>query len=450
MAVRFRIRTSQGQELSFASHEMFEDFVRSGDLAESDLVYDAETGEWAPARTHPLVLEIEYGREEEEEQQEKVAEPAASGTEEGGEPSTDVDTGAMGLELAPEQLDPVQDAEEEKPSFVEALESGQYLDPDHGGEQGRARDIQMESGSVFAEMVTADPARLEEAPPPPPEPDRPKIARPSRRPPRKGGKKKAIVGVVVVGVLAVAAYAGFDLLGATDGGTPPDSATTATEPPVLVPDPEPTPPTPEPTIASTEQAVRQRARERFLTETQNALERLEQVPAGWLTGDYFRLPSDFPEVPTVWQEYRATVRLVRSGDEERYRAAFATALDAAAIVDDEARTQRTEDAMADMVDDFAAIDGHWDRVERLAVVALQSHQALVEAEGLILYDPTGGTGRPSGVGEGTSGRDTDAQLLLDQVVELLEDALVADGAGPREGANVREWVWGGFLDAVSR
>ncbi len=65
MAVRFRIRTSQGQELSFASHEIFEEFVRSGDLAPEDLVYDGETGEWAPARTHPLVLSIELARYEE-------------------------------------------------------------------------------------------------------------------------------------------------------------------------------------------------------------------------------------------------------------------------------------------------------------------------------------------------------------------------------------------------
>ena len=59
MTVRFRIRTSRGQELSFASHETFEEFVRSGDLAPDDFVYDDDTGEWAPARTHPLVLEIE-------------------------------------------------------------------------------------------------------------------------------------------------------------------------------------------------------------------------------------------------------------------------------------------------------------------------------------------------------------------------------------------------------
>ena len=58
--------TSQGQELSFASREMFEEFVRSGDLADTDMVYDAETKGWSPARTHPIVLEVQYAQEEEE------------------------------------------------------------------------------------------------------------------------------------------------------------------------------------------------------------------------------------------------------------------------------------------------------------------------------------------------------------------------------------------------
>ena len=41
------------------------------------------------------------------------------------------------------------------------------------------------------------------------------------------------------------------------------------------------------------------------------------------------------------------------------------------------------------------------------------------------------------------------RLLLDQVVEVLNGTLDAEGAGPDEGPNVREWVWGGFLDAVT-
>ena len=115
----------------------------------------------------------------------------------------------------------------------------------------------------------------------------------------------------------------------------------------------------------------------------------------------------------------------------------------------EVRTIRLDAAAADFDADAEERDGHWNRVEALAVAAIQSHDALVGAEGLILFDGTGATGRTGGIGAGTSGRNTDAQLLLDQVAELMGRVLSADGLGPGEGRNVREWVWGGFLDVVT-
>ena len=107
MSVRFRIRTSAGQELSFATHEMFEDFVRSGDLAPDDLVYDVETAEWSPARTVPLVLEIEYEKEAAEEAAARAAEAGVDG-EAGGE--TDSADAAQGDEAS-------DDADDEDTSF---------------------------------------------------------------------------------------------------------------------------------------------------------------------------------------------------------------------------------------------------------------------------------------------------------------------------------------------
>ena len=114
MSVRFRIRTSAGQELSFATHEMFEDFVRSGDLAPDDLVYDVETAEWSPARTVPLVLEIEYEKEAAEEAAARAAEAGvdaeagdetpAGGAADGEKTPDDADeeNTSFGLSLAPE------------------------------------------------------------------------------------------------------------------------------------------------------------------------------------------------------------------------------------------------------------------------------------------------------------------------------------------------------------
>ena len=210
----------------------------------------------------------------------------------------------------------------------------------------------------------------------------------------------------------------------------------------------PEPPPPAPVIASTEDAVRERAQERFLTFTQTLVRDLQPIPDVWLQGAYFALPSDYAEIRNVWESYLTIIREVRLGDQDRYRAAYELALDDAAV-QGEARTSRLDAAAADFAADAGERDAHWNRVEALAVAAIQSHDALVGAEGLILFDGTGATGPVGAIGAGASGRDTDAQLLLDQVADLMDRVLSADGLGPDEGRNVREWVWGGFLDVVT-
>jgi len=210
----------------------------------------------------------------------------------------------------------------------------------------------------------------------------------------------------------------------------------------------PPPPPPTAVIATTEEAIRERAQERFLTSTQSLLRDLQPIPDVWLQGAYFALPSDHPEIRDLWQSYLDVIRGVRAADQDRYQAAYELALDDAAIQGD-ARTVRMVTALADFGADVEERDGHWDRVEAIAVAAIQSHDALLAAEGLILHDASGASGRAGGIGAGTSGRDTDAQLLLDQVVDLMEGVLSAEGLGPQDGLNVRAWVWGGFLNAVT-
>jgi hypothetical protein len=158
------------------------------------------------------------------------------------------------------------------------------------------------------------------------------------------------------------------------------------------------------------------------------------------------MPTEYPEVVDVWQSYVATIRAVRAGDRERYRLAYEAALDDAAL-EGEARVARLAGALQDFDASREWREAHFGRVEALATAAIQSHNALVEAEGLILYDPGSGS---AGLGAGSTARDADAQLLLDQVLDLLTSTLDAGGLGPREGARVREWVWDGFLDAVAR
>jgi hypothetical protein len=485
MTVRFRIRTSAGQELSFASHEMFEDFVRSGDLSPDDLVYDRESGSWAPARTHPLVLEIEYEKEEASEAEAKaeesspenafglkLADPqptaedeaadeespapgAEAPTDDAGavtaaEPSVSDDAGSgasFGLELAPaeEMMSPDEAAQ----AFVDKMEAerereSDFAVPDPGALQG----LTMEHSGTLGGI--AEPAT------PPPGRDPPKRKEPSRSrpdpsapqgPEERSGRGKRIAMVVIgVAVLGAGGYFGARALQTRPDDTPADGVDTVGIVPVETPPPPP--PAPEPVISSTEAAVRERAQERFLTATQNLLRELQPISDVWPEGAYLSLPSGNAEVLDAWQSYLTTIRRARAGDEERYRVAYEAALDDAAVQGD-ARAERLSAAMPDFAAAAALRNAHYDRVEALASAAIQSHNALLEAEGLILYDATGATGVQSGIGRGAYGLDADSQLLLDQVLDLLATRLDADGLGPKEGANVREWVWDGFLDAVA-
>ncbi|MDA0329902.1 MAG: hypothetical protein O2958_12955 [Gemmatimonadetes bacterium] len=202
MTVRFRIRTSAGQELSFATHEMFEDFVRSGDLSMNDLVYDGDSGSWSPARTHPLVLEIEYAKEEAAE----AAEAAAKAAEAPPEDAPKLSEGdAFGLELAPasEMMTP----EAEKAAFVKRMDAERRSDidfaaPDRTGITGftmedapPAPSVQMPVTRPAVQRPDSRPAPRR--PDPRPESSRPPAEKRSRAPgprprarvvlPRRGG-----------------------------------------------------------------------------------------------------------------------------------------------------------------------------------------------------------------------------------------------------------------------
>ena len=185
--MRFRIRTSAGQELSFASHEMFEDFVRSGDLSPDDLLYDAENGSWAPARTHPIVLDIEYEKEEAAEAAAKAKEPSVENAfglgladarpvaddedgdevhekdqkgqkDEAAEGSGDGD--AFGLALAPAEK--LMTPEEESELFIQRLAAERESDrglavPDKGGKLNVSMDDPRAPFGGIAEPVAPPP-----------------------------------------------------------------------------------------------------------------------------------------------------------------------------------------------------------------------------------------------------------------------------------------------------
>jgi hypothetical protein len=557
MSVRFRIRTPAGQELSFGTAELFERFVRAGDLSMDDLVYDAEIGSWSSAMTHPLVLQIEMEREaakadaedaagasvegpekvdEVDPEAAKEEEPSvdnafglslaapppgreapgedvpsdepegvgsddahgdARGTDEPADeaPATGGEGSGLGLDLAPAVE---RSAADEERAFLEELEAEREAEMDIGGSSSRFGGLTREDSGRGTELTPALPPAPPPAPPPsPPRPtgasapsldpasprrstgkvggwaspdaagssrrgwedDEPEDKAPAKRaekhpPKRSRGPLLAVVVVMVmVGIGAV--YFVLTRAGSVVSMEGVDAAADSvarSEPPQPQPEAEPEPePEPEPleaVIPSSEAAVRERAQERFLSATQLQLRDLPPIPEAWPGGAYFALPSDYPEVAEVWRLYGEVVQRIRDGDDERYAEAYRRALDDAAVVGD-VRELRLSSALTDFEADAAARSAHYDRVAGLASVALRVHASLVEAEGLILHDASGSTGVAGSVGGGTSGRNADAEATLEALVGLIDEAIEAEGFGPRAGTSIREWIWDGIIEAVT-
>ncbi len=464
MSARFRIRTAQGQELSFASREIFAEFVRSGDLAPDDVVYDAETREWSSARTHPVVLQIELEAEdasraaaddEASEGADDIALEASAEDEhlEGGssedeltaeEPGPD-QAADISLDLAPvpQGLTP----EEEAAAFVAKMEAERASEMDHPEEpsietfmvdqasetvDGADRPSLQDAAGGGRSREVAE--RRERAPARPSRGKTRKSKPPKRKKAGSGpGRKLAPFMILAVAVVAAAVYLGPDLLAPDEGSGNAVADTAASEPPPLIPD--------------TEEALRRRARERYLASTQALLRDLEPIPDVWLHGQYLASPSDYPHVREVWESYVTTIQGVKAGDDERYRAAYLRALNDARI-QGSARTLRMAAATADFKADSTARYAFYDRVEALATAAVQGHDALVDAEGTISYEPATGPRVSADPVIEAVGRNAEAQALLDRVLDGILVQLHADD-GPGESRHVREWVWDGFLDAVT-
>jgi hypothetical protein len=443
--------------MEFASLEVFSEFVRLGDLAPDDVVYDAETKEWSSAQTHPVVLQMQMDAEES-----GAAESAPSANE----PDADADVhsapsmGELGLELAaaPSQMTPEQEAA----AFVAKMQAERAADLDATGEVASIQGFTMDQGGTgLAEPMVEPvaPRRVEPRPAaiPTPAPAPVEYREPTRAPvpryeapvrpepeeapePRRvrtgpGIARHAPFALLALALVAGAVYIGPDLL---------RSAGTTSEPePDAFDSANPLPAE----IADNEESVRGRAQERFLTATQAALRGLDPIPEVWLRGQYLAAPSDYANVRAVWEEYLTTVRDVRGGDRERYEVAYNRALDDARV-DGAARTSRLAGALTDFGASQARRARHYDQVEAVATAALRGHDALVQAEGTISYEPASGAAVSGDPVIEAVGRSPEAQALLERVLDDILADLQGPG-GPGESANVRDWVWTGFLSAVT-
>lgn len=445
MAVRFRIRTSGGQELSFGSAEMFVEFVRSGELAADDLVYDGETGEWAPARTHPLVLELdaELGRGGPGPEGGEPP-PAAAGGGKAPPPLAAADD--IGLELAPEPEAPSR--EEAVAAFKAKMDAERELDFDDM--TGGLRLGSSASGLLEGiGELDAPPAPAPESEPPPKrtpwrgggDAPRPagvaggglgeRLSRRRRRTPRQGGGGR-LMALAVGGAAVIAlVYMGPEL-GARIGTWMSDG-----DPDAVIARP----------IPDTEEALRGRAEERFLASTRVMLRNLPAVPRAWLSGAYLAGPSAYPQVRSVWNQYLATIQEVRATEVERYRAAYLRALDDA-DVQGSTRTLRLASASAAFLEQAPRRDAHYTRVERLATVAIELHDDLTAIEGSISHEPALGPGVSADPVLEAAGVDAESQAVLDALLDQVVDALHAGGFGPDESAAVQAWAWQGFQSTV--
>lgn len=474
MSARFRIRTSQGQEISFASREMFAEFVRSGEMSDDDVVYDAAAREWSSALTHPVVLEICREAEEarapegedaggEQEEASEAGSEDGSGEEDGHLGSTPPSGLDIGLDLAPAPDEP--SPEEQAAAFVKRMEAERAGDLDFVEEDRAVQGLQREHGSSglvggFHLGGTSPPKHPSQsrrarqgdharpvaptgAGPSRPEPPVGQSARdgslratkPRPKVPRKRRGYVPVLLVAVATVLVVVAAAP-DLFGPPEGddasGAGTDSVTLP-PPPSLIPD--------------TEESLRERATERYLTATRALLGDLPPIPDSWLSGAYLAAPSDYPQVREAWNQYLTTVRQLRQGDADRYRVAYRGAMDDAGVAST-ARTLRLANAVSAFQDDGLAREEHYGHVEALASAALRGHDALVEAEGTIAYEPAATTPISGDPIIEAVGRSPEAQALLDQVLDMILLEMSGPG-GPGQAAVVREWVWDGLLDAVA-
>ena len=457
MSARFRIRTPQGQELSFGSEEMFADFVKSGELSAGDLVYDATTGEWSPALTHSLVLGLQPGSPE--PASDGPGEGAAGDASVGRDPHASVeddrsaarqagDPSGLGFQLAPEQTPEeaaaafVREMEAERESVFERPEEMRGLKSDESG-AGLLRDLDRTPPPPPSTGPLADrPAGGFAADPPAPRPggDEAERSRPSarhgrsvrsRRGPRFSGA--FVFWMLTLGAIGVGVILGPELVALamnTDAAEPGE------------------PDTGVPILADTEEALRERASARFLSRALNSLSGLPTVPGEWLDGRYLANASGYPGVIDTWTAYLDAVRRLRVDETELYSASYLSALDDARV-SGATRTLRLASALSRFERDRPERAAHYDRVTELATAAIGLHELLLDREQSIEYEPAVGTRISADPILQAASADPETQRLLEAALDRVLDALSARRGGPVEAAGVRAWIFDGLKEVVT-
>jgi hypothetical protein len=459
MKPRFRVRTRDGRELEPQNLEVLAELIRSGSVQPEDLVFDAVTCEWAPARAHSVVRMFSHGDAEPESE----APPEASAV---------AGPGASGLDLT--LVEPQEaTSDEETESFIARLEEERRRD-----EEGDADPVPLEtplladSGVVeglevpIAALAPSEPIPADlpvptqvgvpegRHPYEPRGPDsaehRPEARAPSTRPvpPRRSkgpwsrwlSESWALAVVLPLVAVAVSAALARPPAPVSSEATPPRTSTE-----------DPAPSTSGRLLPPGEEGIRQEAHSSFL----EALIDLgtefdvEQVPPDWLEGWYLAHPSSYPEVRSFWERFLDYAEEAYATEVLLYREAYLRKA-ADAGMNGPVRSLR----MAAAVEDFEAgrsdREVHYARVWELAISSLALHDQLVQMEGRITYEPARGQRLSADPVLEAAGRDEEAQGRLEVALDrVLRDLRGPDGAGVSDRSLVTTWLVDGFRPAGS-
>jgi hypothetical protein len=294
MSVRFRYLAPDGREVEISTHDALVRAFMSGEIRDDTLLYDAEGGGWAPARSHSILMDLDL--------------PGAAFTLTDAEPLTAEEVVA---ELAKER------------DALSALSSPPALRPLARTEERRPSSPREGTG-----VAPRDDSPRRPAPPPPaatasaPRPEAGdggyrRSGEGSGLPLRTGQRRRSVaaLGVVTTAFAAVAGALTLALLLGEPTTTPAEAAPLPASDPLPADGPRATSASGA-GLGSAVSAAEASALQDLVTEMERlqVARGVDRVPSDWLEGLYLAEASRYPEVAAYWQHFAAYVEEMRAAE----------------------------------------------------------------------------------------------------------------------------------------
>lgn len=441
MKARFRIRTRDGRDLEPRTLEVLADLVRSGAVGPDDLVFDALTSEWAPARTHTVVRMFSDGNELTAGSAARAGGGAGgsrdaafgefvAGAGAPGSPADDLPLDLVGARPPEPDEAFIARMEEERrqgdPDLPDLFREGTLVDEGKYVLRGFARPGRQ---GPFARR--ADRRRKKDTRP------APAAAPPTRRRKRRSAPPgRGWVIAAVVPVAALIGSAAFLRPGAPERRTLATAEASAAVPLGSRP------------VRGEEVGLRDAAYAGFV----DAVERLrlrfdiERLPADWLEGRYLADAPSYPEVRAFWERYVSYAEEAYASEVTFYREAYLAASQRAGV-SGPVRSLRLAAAVEDFEAERSLREEYYARIWDLAESALALHDQLVHMRGRITYEPARGQRVSADPVIEAAGVDADTQERLEDALDrVLHDLRKAGGADLRQRLQVAHWLADGLRE----